>query len=87
MGQEQFINWVREKLVPELGEYKKNQPRSVVILDNASTHHDDEVVRLIEGVAKAKILYTARYSPDLNPMEYYFKMYRYALKRHEKLGW
>ena len=41
---------------------------SVVVLDNASIHHVDEVVKAIEDVG-AIVHFLPPYSPDLNPVE------------------
>jgi hypothetical protein len=43
---------------------------------------------LIEN-AGAKLVYTAPYSPDLNPIEFKFSVYKAALKRYtsDGLGW
>ena len=73
--------WVEEYLVPNLGNFFNDEPRSVVILDNASIHHSEKVVELIES-AGAYVLYTSPYSPDLNPIEYMFKLYKDGLKRY-----
>jgi hypothetical protein len=35
----------------------------------------------------AKVIYTAPYSPDLNPIELMFGQYKAALKRNTKLPW
>ena len=56
-----FIEWVENRLLPVLGRYEKGEARSVVILDNASIHHDDEIVDLIESTG-ARVIYTAPYS-------------------------
>jgi transposase len=55
-------------------------------LDNASVHHSEYVVHAIES-AGAKVIYTAPYSPDLNPIELMFGQYKAALKRHTFLPW
>ena len=57
-----------------------------MILDNASIHHDDEVVKMIEE-AGAKVIYTAPYSPDLNPIELMFAVYKASLKRLSHIPW
>jgi DDE superfamily endonuclease len=84
--QEKFTDWVETKLVPVLGSYEQCEPRSLVILDNASIHHSDEIVALIESTG-AKVMYLPPYSPDLNPNELMFGEYKAALKRHHNKHW
>ena len=76
-----FEEWVEHKLCKVLGDYSKGEKRSVVLLDNASTHMSQKVVDLIEGT-NAKILYSAPFSPDLNPIENYFSVYKRYLKKN-----
>ena len=54
---------------------------AIVVMDNASTHMSSEVANLIEN-AGAYLLYTAPYSPDLNPIEMMFSLYKQYFKRH-----
>ena len=35
VGKEEFIQWVKDCLVPHLGNYVAGEPRSIVIMDNA----------------------------------------------------
>jgi transposase len=44
---------------------------SVLIMDNAKIHHDEEMVNLIERIG-CKILFLPPYSPDYNPIELAF---------------
>ena len=74
-----FVQWVCEKLCPVLGNYERGESRSVVVLDNASIHHSDEVIDLIHATG-AVIIYSAPYSPHLNPIENYFSVYKKYLK-------
>jgi hypothetical protein len=62
------------------------EPRSVVIMNNAVQHHSDMVVRLIEE-AGAVCLYTAPYTPELNPIESMFGQYKRFLRRHKTMDW
>ena len=78
---EVFEHWVEHFLVPVLGDYSKGEPRSVVLLDNASTHNSDKAVQMIEATG-AMIQFTAPFSPDLNPIENYFSLYKKCLKRN-----
>ena len=80
---DRFVSYVENILVPCLGRHDLLEPRSVVVLDNATLHDDDRVVRLIEA-AGARIIYTAPYSPDLNPIERAFHQYKATLKRWTK---
>jgi transposase len=75
-----FVNYVRECLLPILGNYLHGEPRSVVTIDNASVHHPEVVEALING-AGARVIWTARYSPDLHPIETCFHQYKADLKR------
>ena len=79
-----FTQYVEECVVPYLGNFDNNEPRSVVVMDNASIHKDRRVVELIEG-AGARIIWTAAYSPWLNPIERCFSVYKAKLKRLERV--
>ena len=81
-----FTHWLNDNVIPVLGRYNLHEPHSIVVLDNASIHHTDEIVELIEN-AGAMVLYLAPYSPDLNPIELMFGQYKMGLKRHQGLGW
>jgi len=76
-----FEEWVEYYLCPILGRYDKGEPRSIVVMDNATTYMDSRVVHLIRQTG-AYILYTAPYSPDLNPIELAFNIYKAHLKRN-----
>lgn len=78
-----FLYWVRKYLCPVLGNYANGEPNSVLLLDNASTHMQDEVVEAIEACG-AVIIYGAPYSPHLNPIEKYFSVYKSYLKRNHR---
>ena len=77
-----FKQWVKHFLVPSLGDFSKQEKNSLVVMDNASTHMDFEVEDMINE-KDAVLLYTAPYSPDLNPIEPMFNIYKSYLKWHE----
>ncbi len=44
---------------------------SVLVMDNAKIHHDEEMINLIERIG-CKVLFLPPYSPDYNPIEIAF---------------
>ena len=54
-------------------------PRSLIVMDNASIHHLDQVHDIITGVG-AKLCFLPPYSPDLMPLEEVFSKVKYFLK-------
>ena len=80
---ETFRKWLREKICPKLGDYRKRERNSIVIMDNASTHMGHEVRDMILERG-ALLIYSAPYSPDLSPIEYGFNIYKSYLKRFSK---
>ena len=78
---ERFLSYVKEFVTPILGYYSLGEPRSIVIMDNASIHHSGELERIINE-AGALLIYTAPYSPEYNPIELMFGDYKDYLKRH-----
>ena len=77
---DRFEEYLETYVVPVLGRAIQNEPNSIVIMDNASIHNSTRVRDIIEG-AGALLIYTAPYSPELNPIEYMFGEYKKALKR------
>ena len=76
IGQEQFKTWIIENLLLYLGNYAFGEKRSLVLIDNATIHHDDEIVELIRSVG-AEIVYLPPYYPDFNPIDFFI-----SIKRH-----
>ena len=48
--------------------FNGSNARSIVIIDNASIRHIDEVVQMVSSVG-ALLWFLPPYSPDLNPIE------------------
>ena len=80
VDRQHFIQYVREKLVPILGNFSDREPRSIVVMDESSTHMCEEVCELIEG-AGAYVLFMASNSPDLNPIAKQLNVYKAKLRR------
>ena len=82
---EKFEHFVKECLLPVLMPYNGVNPRSIVVMDNASIHHVQQVTDLIENQAKAKLIFLPPYSPDLNPAEEVFSKVKYIMKQNDAL--
>jgi transposase len=55
---------------------------SVLVLDNASVHHSEEILELVDRYG-VRIEYLPPYSPDLNPIEEAFSKIKHFLRRHQ----
>src|SRR6266498_3126518 len=58
------------------------QKNSVLVMDNASIHHNNELIRIIEGVG-CKVVFLPPYSPDYNPIELAFSVIKSWLKKNK----
>jgi len=56
------------------------EPRSIIIIENASFHHTEGVEQLCHD-AGVKLLLLPPYSPDLNPIEEFFAELKVSIKR------
>jgi hypothetical protein len=54
-------------------------------MDNASIHHTEQVVDMIENQLKARLLFLPPYSPDLNPAEEVFSKVKTIMKQNDSL--
>lgn len=78
---ERFLLYVKDDLCPSLGNFYRQEPHSVVIMDNCSIHLDPRVKTLIEARG-AILIYSAPYCPEVIPIEYMFSKWKAFLKRH-----
>lgn len=65
VNQNAFLCFLETTLLPTLPQ------RSVLVLDNWSVHHGEEVRALVERFG-CELLYLPTYSPDFNPIEHLF---------------
>ena len=77
-----FYDFVQNNLLPHLMPFNGVNPHSVVVLDNASIHHVDGIVSMIESVG-ALVLFLPPYSPDYNPIEELFSKLKAVVKHFE----
>ena len=71
INDERFEEFLHPCLLPIIMPYDGVNPRSVVVLDNASIHHLACVQDVITGVG-ARLMFLPPYSPDLIPLEEVF---------------
>ena len=74
-----FMEWVVNHLLPHCNAFPG--PRSVICLDNCSTHVNLIIRQIIEARG-CLIRYLPPYSPDYNPIELTFNMLKAWLKRY-----
>ena len=75
-----FMSMLNAALMP----FNCTNPRSVVVMDNASIHHVDKVVALIEEVGTI-VIYLPPYSPDIMPIEECFSKVKAYLRANPLL--
>ena len=80
-----FEEFVKSLLIPILNPFNWNNKHSIVVMDNASIHHVENVYKLIEEQAGAKLIYLPPYSPDLNPVEEAFSQLRSVMYQNDLL--
>ena len=79
---DEFQKFLEEKLSAVLLPFNGSNPNSIVIMDNASIHHVDGVVALLETLG-VLVFYLPPYSPELNPIEELFSKVKSYLKATE----
>ena len=77
------FDFVQSSLLHHLMPFDGHNPHSVVILDNCSIHHIQEIVHMIQEVG-AIVHFLPPYSPDLNPIEEAFSKVKSTLKLLDK---
>ena len=73
-----FYDFVQSRVLPHLMPFNGINPHSVLVLDNASIHHVDGIVRMVESVG-GLVLFLPPYSPDFNPIEELFSKLKATL--------
>ncbi|OQE62925.1 hypothetical protein PENNAL_c0256G04169 [Penicillium nalgiovense] len=68
-----------EQLLRHCGKWP--EPKSVLVMDNASFHHSDRIEQMCSE-AGVKLVYLPPYSPDLNPIEEFFAELKAFIRRH-----
>jgi transposase len=73
-----------ERLLPKMTPFPG--PRSVLLLDNARTHHNTYLAPIC-AAAGVQLLYLPPYSPDLNPIELSFHELKEWMRKERELSY
>ncbi|MDD9817424.1 MAG: IS630 family transposase [Gammaproteobacteria bacterium] len=79
-----FADFVRGTLVPNMQPFNGHSERSVAVMDNCSIHHVHLVMEIFRG-AGILVIFLPPYSPDYNPIELTFSSIKSYLKDHDTL--
>ena len=80
-----YIDFIREKVLPHCNSFASGRERSVLVMDNAKIHHDEELLRIC-GEVGVLVEYLPPYSPDFNPIELSFSILKAWIKRNTDLA-
>ncbi len=81
---DKFADFVRGSLIPHMQSYDGYASKSIVILDNCTVHHTEEVTELFHS-AGIVVIFLPPYSPDFNPIEASFGYVKSYLRQHDEL--
>ena len=71
-----FLDFICRCLIPVLMPFNGHNPKSIIIMDNASVHKGARVQELINEFG-ALVRFLPPYSPDLNPIEVFAEVKGY----------
>ena len=80
---DEFYQFVHGQLLPHLKPFDGSNEHSIVVMDNATIHHVDGIVNMIEEVG-AMVMFLPPYSPDFNPIEALFSKLKKTIKWFEQ---
>ena len=84
VSSQEFFDFLRASLIPNMMAYNGTNSHSVLIMDNCSVHHTAEIQDLLRSVG-ILVFFLPPYSPDLNPAEEAFSSVKAYLRRHDTL--
>ena len=77
-----FYDFTCNSLMPYLLPYDGRNKHSIIVIDNCSIHHVDEVGKVLNDTS-ALTHFLPPYSPDYNPIELAFSKVKYMIKSME----
>ena len=75
---------MRGSLIPNMNPFDGISSKSIVVMDNCSVHHTQEVQDELQN-AGVLVIFLPPYSPDYMPIELCFSYIKYYLKSHDDL--
>lgn len=78
---ETFFDFLRGTLIPQMMPFNGSNPHSILVMDNCSIHHTQDLLNQAGVLA----LYLPPYSPDLNPIEEAFSYVKSYLRKHDDI--
>ena len=79
---DKYQEFIDQCLLPKLHSFNGVNPRSVIVLDNATIHHVDHTVQSFEELG-VLVNFLPPYSPDMNPIEEMFAKVKSVMKANE----
>ena len=76
---EVFEDFICTHVLPLILPFDCHNPRSIILMDNASIHHVERIEEIITGIG-ARLMFLPPYSPDLMPLEEVFSKVKSILK-------
>lgn len=77
---ELFNYYLENHLLPVMGNFYRGEKNSILIIDNAPVHDQDYIRERVNSVG-AIVIFTAKYAPHINPIEYGFRILKADMKR------
>jgi len=79
-----FVDFVWGTLIPEMEPFDGSVRKSVIIMDNCSIHHTEDVKSLLDE-AGILLFFLPPFSPNYNPIKFAFSSIKAYLKDHDEL--
>ena len=81
---DKFCDFIEKSVLPSMLPFDGVNPRSILVMDNASVHHVDQVLEMVDN-AGCLLWFLPAYSPDMNPIEEVFSQVKRSLQNNAVL--
>jgi hypothetical protein len=80
-----FNEFVRDRVLPHCTPYASGGPRSMIVMDNCKIHWSPELKDMCQQ-GGVRLEYLPPYSPDLNPIETSFAVFKAWMRRYHDIA-